>query len=156
MKYSFLILFLVTNVFTLMGQSDFGIQKNYRKAGFLIGYNGIHNTYLDFGVYYSLKRNNSLNKYFRLSNEIRFGKVVILGPNVGVSIDYKGLNCGVSLIFYSNLSNNQLVVRPEIGLGGMHPIMINYGYSFFVNGSKELDVNAHWLIIRKYIRFLKK
>lgn len=67
--------------------------------------------------------------YF-VSSELHFGSKTVVGPKAGAwaAGGVGGIAMGISLIYYSDFEQGQLVFRPEIGLG-ISKFKLTYGYN---------------------------
>jgi len=104
-----------------------------RKLSILAGYNFWRNHYAELGV--------AINQYGRVghhpaawacfvSNEMRIGDRLLMGPKVGAWIGggAAGLALGINAIYYTDFDESSLRIRPEIGIG-FDRWKVVYGYN---------------------------
>jgi len=104
-----------------------------RHISILAGYNFWRNHYAELGVainqYGRVGHHPAAWAYF-VSNEMRIGNKVLIGPKAGAWIGggVAGMALGINAVYYTDFEQSSLRLRPEIGIG-FDRWKVVYGYN---------------------------
>ena len=91
-----------------------------------------------------------------VSDEFRLDRRFIMGPKVGgwFSGGASALALGINAIYYTDLKNGTLRLRPEIGFGFEH-VKVVYGYNIGITGREFQGINTHNVALAFLVGFYK-
>ncbi len=118
-----------------------------RNISILAGYNFWQNHYGEVGI--------SLNQYgivgyhpaawaCFISSEIKIDDELVIGPKIGAWMGggVAGMALGFNIIYYTDLEESSLRIRPEIGLG-FDRWKVVYGYNIAITNKNFEGINTN-------------
>lgn len=139
---------------------SYGYETRMEKyISILIGYNQWNYGFAEIGLaknqYGTVGVHPSAWAYF-LSSEIKVDDKLMIGPKLGAWIGggAAGMALGISMIYYTDLNEGTLRLRPEIGIGFDRFKMV-YGYNILLANKDFEGINRH-VVSLAYLIGVKK
>lgn len=121
-----------------------------------LGYNYSSNHIVELGMSFRNFKTTGyhmVESHLALSGEVVLGNEFIIGPKISgwIAGGSSAMAMGFSLIYYTDFSQNEFNVRPEIGFG-LFGVKVVYGYNIkiFGDGFDEISKNSFSLIFPIY------